>query len=50
MKIRARAIATSLIVNERGELDLDVKGSKSIEIGNIVLENDLPGYDDKILG
>lgn len=50
MKIVVNAIATLGVLNEKGVFDLDVQSSKSLEVGNIVVEQgkELPGYNDII--
>ena len=51
MRIGVNAIATLLDVNEKGELDLNVKDSKNMQVGRITIElgkEELPGYNDII--
>lgn len=50
MKIVVDAIATLGFLNEKGVFDLDIKSSRSISVGNMIIEQgkELPGYNEKI--
>ena len=54
MKVVVNAIATLGVLNESGILDLDIPSSKSVTVGEILLDRDLnndnviPGENDII--
>ena len=51
MRIGDNAIATLLDVNEKGELDLNVRDSKNMQVGKLTIElgkEELSGYNDRI--
>ena len=54
MKVVVNAIATLGVLNERGVFDLDVSSSKSLNVGEILIDKDLnkdnviPGENDII--